>query len=285
MSLKLSLKPDEVDLVIYHDNCTDGFGAAFAAWLARGDRASYHAANYREPPPDVTGKDVLIVDFSYRRNVLLEMREKARSLLVLDHHKTAQEELGDLDFVHFDMTCSGAMLSWAFFHPDEHPPSLIKYIQDRDLWQWRLPYSREFSAGLMSVPFSFDEFKRYTQDSAVQLLINEGTGIVRYIDREVAKLCKHAADRRLKVAPHLKCKVINTSNWVSEVGARLCEDADAAVIWYMDHKTDKWRVSMRSRLGVDVSEIAKHYGGGGHEQAAGFSLGSESHIEGIFCDE
>jgi oligoribonuclease NrnB/cAMP/cGMP phosphodiesterase (DHH superfamily) len=276
------LDPSEVDLVIYHSSCTDGFGAAFAAWLARGSKAEYVSAKYNEPPPDVTGRNVLIVDFSFRRKVLLEMASKARSILVLDHHKSAMEELQDLDFVHFDMSCSGAMLSWAFFHPDEHPPQLIRYIQDRDLWQWRLPSSREFSAGLLNVPFDFEEYRRYAQDSAVQLLINEGAGIVRYIDREVERLCKHAADRRLRVAPHLKCKVINTSNWVSEVGAKLSEDADAAVMWYLDHRTDRWRVSMRSRPGVDVAEIAKHYGGGGHEQAAGFTLGPDDHIEGIF---
>jgi len=280
----VKLLPEEVDLVIYHDSCTDGFGAAFAAWLARGNKAEYVSAKYNEPPPDVTGRNVLIVDFSFRRKVLLEMAGKARSILVLDHHKSAMEELQDLDFVHFDMSCSGAMLSWAFFHPDEHPPQLIRYIQDRDLWQWRLPRSKELSAGLMNVPFDFEEYRRYAQDSAIQLLINEGVGIVRYIDREVVRLCKHAADRRLRVAPHLKCRVVNSSNWVSEAGSRLCESADVAVIWYMDHNKDQWRVSMRSRPGVDVAEIAKHYGGGGHEQAAGFSLGSDDHIEGIFFD-
>ena len=278
----MTLRPEDVDLVIYHGGCTDGFGAAFAAWLARGDKAAYFPANYREPPPDVTGKNVLIVDFSYRRSVLLEMREKAKSILVLDHHKSAMEELGDLEFAQFDMSCSGAMLSWAFFHPDEHPPLLIRYIQDRDLWQWRMPNSREFSAGLMNVPFDFEAYRTCLQDSAVQLLINQGLSIVRYIDREVDKLCKHAADRRLSVAPELKCRVVNSSNWVSEVGSRICEESDVAVIWYMDHNKDQWRVSMRSRSGVDVSEIAKRYGGGGHAQAAGFSLGADDHIEGIF---
>ena len=277
----MKLLPEEVDLVIYHDSCTDGFGAAFAAWLARGNRAEYVSAKYNEPPPDVTGKNVLIVDFSFRRKVLLEMASKARSILVLDHHKSAMEELQDLDFVHFDMTCSGAMLSWTFFHPDEHPPLMIRYIQDRDLWQWRLPNSREFSAGLLNVPFDFEDYRRYTQDSAVQLLINEGAGIVRYIDREVKNLCGHAAECRLQVAPDLKCMVINTSSWVSEVGSRLCEDADAAIIWYYDHKTHRCRVSMRSRSSVDVAEIAKHYGGGGHAQAAGFTLGSCDNIERI----
>lgn len=281
----LTLKPDEVDLVIYHDSCTDGFGAAFAAWHARRDKASYFPAKYREPPPDVTGKNVLIVDFSYPRDILLKMREKARSILVLDHHKSAMQDLQDLDFVHFDMTSSGAMLSWAFFHPDEHPPLLIKYIQDRDLWQWRLPNSREFSAGFMNVPFLFAEYARCMQDSAVHSVINQGAIIVKYIDSEVAKICKHAAKRRLKAAPDLTCMVVNTHAWVSEVGSRLCERSDVAVMWYMDHESGAWRVSLRSRSGVDITPVARKYGGGGHEQAAGFSLSPGDHIEGIFEDD
>jgi len=281
----MTLKPDEVDLVIYHDNCTDGFGAAFAAWQARRDTATYFPAKYREPPPDVTGKNVLIVDFSYPRSTLLKMREQARSILVLDHHKSAMEDLQDLDFVQFDMTSSGAMLSWAFFHPDEHPPLMIRYIQDRDLWQWKMPSSREFSAGFMNVPFLFTEYSRHMQDSSVQHVINQGTTIVRYIDSEVAKICKHAAKRRLRVAPDLTCRVVNTHAWVSEVGSKICESADVAVMWYMDHASGAWRVSLRSRPGVDVTPIARHYGGGGHEQAAGFTLSGANHIEGIFHDD
>jgi oligoribonuclease NrnB/cAMP/cGMP phosphodiesterase (DHH superfamily) len=279
------LQPGEVDLVIYHKHCNDGFGAAFAAWLALGDRAEYFPAKYGDAPPDVSGRNVLIVDFSYRRDTLLEMAEKARSILVLDHHKSAMEDLQGLHFAKFDTACSGAMLAWSFFHPDEHPPMLIKYIQDRDLWQWRLPDSREFSAALMSVPHTFESYKGCLRDSAVRSLINEGAVIVGYIDREVASICKNAASRRLRVAPHLTCSVVNSSHHMSEVGDRLCKDADVGVIWYMDHRSQTWRVSMRSREGIDVTEIARFYKGGGHARAAGFSLGRDEHIEGIFCDE
>jgi oligoribonuclease NrnB/cAMP/cGMP phosphodiesterase (DHH superfamily) len=278
-------KPHEVDLVIYHDHCMDGFGAAYAAWRALGDSVSYLPAKYGDLPPDVSGKNVLIVDFSYRKDVLLRMSESARSILVLDHHKSAQEDLQGLDFAQFDSSCSGAMLAWSFFHPDEHPPDLIRYIQDRDLWQWRLPESREFSMGLMGVPFNFRAYDAFTQAGAVKSAISTGRAIVGYIDREIAKLCKHAAQRRLRVDPSLTCGVVNTSSWVSELGAKICETHDVAVVWYLDHDKRQWRVSLRSRKGVDVTGIARHYGGGGHAQAAGFSLGWDEHIEGIFLDE
>jgi oligoribonuclease NrnB/cAMP/cGMP phosphodiesterase (DHH superfamily) len=177
------------------------------------------------------------------------------------------------------------MLTWEFFHPDEHPPMLIRYIQDRDLWQWRLPDSREFSAGLMGVPHTFEAYSGCLRDSAVRSLVNTGSAIVGYIDREVERICKHAASRRLRAAPHLTCLVINSAILQSEIGDRLCQDADVGVIWHMDHGSSTWRVSMRSRMGVDVTEIARSFGGGGHARAAGFSLGPMAHIEDIFEDE
>jgi len=277
--------PREVDFVIYHSHCMDGFGAAFAAWTVLGDTPVYFPAKYGDPPPDVTGRNVLIVDFSYRRDVLLHMKESARSLLVLDHHKSAKEDLEGLDFAQFDTSCSGDMLSWSFFHPHENPPQLIRYIQDRDLWQWRLPDSREFSMGLVGVPFDFRAYSALTQAGAVNSTIQQGKAIVGYMDREIGVICKHVGSRRLRAAPHLTCGVINTSTWISEVGAKICETYDVAVVWHLDHKSMKWKVSLRSRPGVDLTPIARQYGGGGHAQAAGFSLSQDDHIEGIFLDE
>ena len=81
-----------MSMCIYHGNCADGFGAAWVVRKALGE-IDFHGAKYQEPPPDVTGKDVVMVDFSYKRPVLLEMAEKANSILILDHHKTSAEDL------------------------------------------------------------------------------------------------------------------------------------------------------------------------------------------------
>ena len=101
-------------ICIYHGNCADGFGAAWVVRKALGDIA-FVAETYQNPPPDVTGKDVIMVDFSYKRPVLLEMAEKAHSILILDHHKTAWNDLIDLPTTIraiFDMNRSGAMLAY-----------------------------------------------------------------------------------------------------------------------------------------------------------------------------
>ena len=79
--------------------------------------------------------------------------------------------------------------------------------------------------------------------------------------------------------------VVNASHWMSEIGARLAPDCDFALIWYWDHDSELTKVSLRAfHETVDVSEISKKFGGGGHKKAGGFTLPGDIHIESIFDD-
>jgi len=82
------------DVMLYHANCADGFGAAWAAWIKWGDAVDYRPVSYgQEPPTDLSGKHVLIGDFSYKRDALAVLAETTASLVILDHHKSAVDEL------------------------------------------------------------------------------------------------------------------------------------------------------------------------------------------------
>ena len=70
---------------------------------------------------------------------------------------------------------------------------------------------------------------------------------------------------------------------MSEIGSRLAPDCDFAMIWYWDHDAQHTKVSLRAfHEQVDVSEISKKFGGGGHKKAAGFQLPKKKHIEDLF---
>lgn len=276
----MGMDPSSVNCVIYHGGCTDGFGAAFSAWKCLGNRAEYHACKHGEAPPDVQGKNVVILDFSYDNATTKRLISEAASLLVIDHHKSAMVELHDVSNTHFDMTHSGARLSWDFFHPGHPPPKLINYIEDRDLWKWELPYSKEFSAAFDMVPFTFEDFEKYEDDSVFDDAVKRGSYILAYSKTVIKKVCEKAAQRRYQ---GMDVMVVNSSHWMSEIGNRLSHDCDFAVIWYYDHEDRKIKVSLRAfHDNVDVSEIAKRFGGGGHKKAAGFALPNGKHIEEIF---
>ena len=274
------MEPSSVNVVIYHANCNDGFGAAYSAWKLLGNRAEYHAASHGSPPPDVTGKRVVILDFSYNNATTKALIEQAEELWVIDHHKSNMVELHDISNTHFDMTKSGAMLAWEFFHPGKEAPKFINYIQDRDLWQWELPYSKEFSAAFDMVPWNFDEYEKFEDDSVFDDAVKRGSYILAYSKTVIKKVCDKASKRKYKGHDVM---VVNSSHWMSEIGATLAKDCDFAMIWYYDHDACLYKVSLRAfHDTMDVSEIAKSFGGGGHRKAGGFVLPKSKHPDSIF---
>jgi len=274
------VEPTSVNCVIYHANCNDGFGAAYSAWKLLGNRCEYIPCVHGETPPDVTGKKVAILDYSFSNKVTKKLMKQAESLIVIDHHKSNMVELHDLTNTIFDLNKSGAMLAWEFFHPGKEPPKFIQYIEDRDLWKWELPYSKEFSAAFDMVPWDFDEYEKFEDDSVFDDAVKRGSYILAYSKTVIKKVCDKAVRRSYK---DMDVMVVNSSHWISEIGANLAKDCDFAMIWYYDHDEKNYRCSLRAfHDTVDVSEIAKQFNGGGHRKAAGFTLPFTKHPDCIF---
>ena len=111
--------------------------------------------------------------------------------------------------------------------------------------------------------------------------VKRGSYILAYSVRQWSRRCVRRL-RRSKVDGK-DVLVVNASHWMSEIGARLAPDCEFAVIWYWDHKERHTKVSLRAfHDTVDVSEVSKKFGGGGHKKAAGFQLPENKHIESIF---
>lgn len=258
-------------IVIFHANCSDGAGAAYAAWTKLGDAAEYIPAHYGNEPPDVTGKEVYIVDFSYPREVLLDMQQKAKSLLVLDHHKTAEADLKGLDFAVFDMERSGCMIAWNYFRPYEYPPKSLVFIQDRDLWKFAFPETRDFCTGLRATMNDFRDIDWIGTDDAIIL----GAALNAEFDRDLDALEKraHVFTVYAEGKEQFGLAVNAPAKYASELGNRLAAKSKVAgMVYSYDGGRNEWQYSLRSTdEGVDVSSIAKRHGGGGHRNAAGFA--------------
>ena len=291
--------------VIYHANCADGFGAAWAV-RARFPGAEFYAGMYSNEPPDVTGRDVILVDFSYKRQVMLSLGQQARSVLVIDHHKSAIEDLqadgnyivdmsswqGPLSwerhmdnpvldqsegcsyariFTVFDLHRSGAGLTWDFFHPGKVRPRLIDHIEDRDLWRFKLPGTREIQAALFSYPYDFGLWDDLMAEDT-RILLHAGEAIERKHHKDIAELIG-VCQRFMRIAGNLVPVASLPYTLTSDAGHKMAEQTGAPfAACYWD--TPAGRVfSLRStETGADVSEIAKQFGGGGHKHAAGFRV-------------
>lgn len=262
-------------LVIYHKSCPDGFGAALALKVFferehQGEDVEFFAANHGDPVPAVEDKHVYIVDFAYNRETTKKIHEQANTLIVVDHHKSAEEYLIGLPYCIFDMSRSGAMMAWQHFNPEQPVPKLIEYIQDKDIWTWQLPQSKEYSAGLALYPFDFERWKLLLNDNTVPEVIEKGRVILQY-ETQLLKRAIAKGVRMVYVAGH-HVPILNSTILASEIGNELAIGHPFAVTYF--DTADKRIFSLRSaKDGVDVSNVAKQFpGGGGHFHAAGFSL-------------
>lgn len=257
-------------LCIYHGNCADGFTGAWVVRRALGD-AEFFPGVYTTPPPDVADKDVVLVDFSYKRPIMEQIIASARSVLVLDHHKTAAEDLRDLPGaeVVFDMGRAGSRIAWDYYFPHEAPPPVLLHVEDRDLWRFSLPRTREIQANIFSYPYDFAIWDRLMASDPAVLAV-EGEAIERKHFKDIAELL--GVVQRRMVIGGVNVPVANLPYTLVSDAAHKMAQGEPFAGCYWD--TPKGRVfGLRSSdNGMDVSEIAKRYGGGGHRNAAGFTV-------------
>jgi len=277
------------DICIYHDNCDDGFAAAYAVWKRFGDGVKFIPCQYGQDAPNVTGKDVLIVDFSFKKDVMAAMADQAKRIIVLDHHKTAEAELvgfvkltavgGPFEQKHanrmvsgvgvcFDMEKSGCRLAWEYCFGNKSMPDWFAAVEDRDLWRFALRGTKEICIAIRSMPRDFEIWDMFTAER----LANEGVTIRRYVDMIINNICDTAFEE--KIAGHKVPVAACSYDFVSETANQLLHrnpDAPFAACIVRSHDGVTYSLrSMDDRM--DVSEIAKANGGGGHRNAAGFRV-------------
>lgn len=230
------------------------------------------------------------------------------SVVVLDHHKTAKAELfpwsiggkdgppvdlrgkrtgkcalGRIDellamnemenvepiVAFFDMNKSGARMAWEFCNASYDVPRLIEYVEDRDLWRFALAETRAVSAALRTYPHDFDLWSGFLSDTS--RLVTEGGAVLRGHEKNVGEFIKN---RYWTEIGGVKVPVVNVPyHYASDCADAMLKaepDAPFCASWFR-RADGRIQWSLRSRDDrIDVSEIAKRMGGGGHRNAAGF---------------
>jgi hypothetical protein len=271
----------------YHAGCPDGFGAAWAVRRAWGAEAEYAPRGHDDEVPlgELRGATVAFVDMAPGNAPLRALARVADRVLVLDHHLSsrdrwlaepelaaAMERAGHL--VRFDLAHSGAVLAWRHFHGDAPVPDLLAYVEDQDLWRFALPRSREVNAAISAYPRHFEVWDRLAEATA-ERLADEGAPILRAQRAEV--------DRALAGAHPiwvggLRLEAVNAAFQRAQIGHALADRAAhgapaGAVYRIVGRRVD---VSLYSIGAFDVAAVAAKYGGGGHRNAAGFSVPLEA---------
>lgn len=308
----------EKPLIIYHDNCVDGFASAFAAWLALGDTAEYFPCNYGKykvyvdeeelcfvldyngRTTTLDGRNIYFLDFSMSLTHLNNIAGVVDTIEIHDHHISAykdlfekRDELKKNIYLNFHMEKAGCWLAWERFRPGYLRPQFIHLIGLRDLWKHKdtdLEHSAEcLNLYLNSEEFDFEKWQHYMATFSNVLVHAEG--MMKFFNNQVRIAKRQAINKQISyIADSVSgtekyhVKIVNAPYFMaSELGNQLAKECDFAAVW--SHANDgAVFVSLRSDRdrGVDVSRIAKWYNGGGHKNAAGCKFTSLDHFMNTF---
>lgn len=286
------LNKDNITTVLYHDECADGFGSAFICWLyykqhfglEAANKITYTGCKYQKDKVlnfnHLAGQNVLLCDFSYKYEQLNEIIRLTSSFMILDHHKTAKEDLVNIvdDLKVFDMNRSGVGITWDYFFPEQPLPLFLQHIQDRDLWQFKLEGTNEFIIYLFEQNFTFQLFESFLLKDNLTKAIETGKGWLQYKQIVVSNIAKEARpvlqliDNKLLLVYYVN----NVYGFTSDLGAEVFKHfplADFSAVY--DHKPDDniTKFSLRSTdEREDVSKIAASFNGGGHRNASGLTI-------------
>lgn len=285
LTLSLLITPERSDpkpLVIYHGrSCPDGFAAALAAWLFYEGQAEFLGLDHGDIKsvadlPALDGRAVYILDFSFSAEILRGIEERAVKLVMLDHHKSAADQLEGFvcrcGVVHFDMHKSGARLAWEFFQRETPLPDLVRFVEDRDIWVWQFPESAGFLAALDMEPFSFERWNEIAGFDAMQLAMYVERG--RAMDEKFNKLAAGIAESAQPVAFNgVHGLMVNAPGvFHSVVGDILSKQSNTfALMWSVD-KSGVIKAGLRSQRHFNCIPLAESMRGGGHAQACGFKM-------------
>lgn len=294
-------------MCFYHGNCADGFGAAWAMRhnMPKADIEFIPCIYGKTVAPDVTGRIVYVLDFSFDRETTLRMITQSETFLLLDHHKSAMEMLDGVDNqvargsargieahgsrpntstfrisdggrILFDMNRSGAGIAWDYFSKGKKPPKLIAHIEDRDLWKFLLPHTKEISAALFSYPYDFAVWDTLMVTDTERLR-EDGIAILRKQMKDIGELLL-STTREMVILGH-RVPVANMPYTLSSDAAHILlkQYPEAPFTACYQDNSDNRQFSLRSEAGrVDVSEIALQFNfmgrGGGHRNASGFRV-------------
>lgn len=276
-------------LVLYHANCMDGFGSAWAYHTTHKfadsykDKVKYIPVDYTLTVLDIEKDldlatlkaiDLIMLDYSMSPELVTALCEDFRSVTIIDHHEKAIHNLAAIEnkpsnlTLHTDTSHSGCVLTYQFYSRAAVPEGLL-LIENRDLWRFPDGNTKAFHAAMMLVPRDFEVWDNYMTNTTVMgTAINEGLMLLRGEKALVKNIIVNSFVSIIhnRYAYFCNCPL----TLMSEAGNTILNNgvADIAVLFHVGK--DKVKFSIRTNDNANAQEIAADYGGGGHPKAAGF---------------
>jgi oligoribonuclease NrnB/cAMP/cGMP phosphodiesterase (DHH superfamily) len=271
---------------IFHHDDLDGIcSAAIVNSYYNKEDCNFISVNYKHPFPIKLvskGEKVIIVDFSLKDNKEFnKLLDITKNVVWIDHHKTAIEKFKGIEVpgIRKDGT-AGCVLTWKYFYPNKKVPKLVDMLGDHDVWDFS-KYAKEdlerLQCGIMlynTNPES-SNWNMWLKDKTLNLLLNQGDIALKYRTAFYRDLVQEYSFRA-KFAGY-DTVYCNAGLNGSQIFDSLKKDYDIMLTFIFDG--EKFNISLYTeKEDIDVSEIAKKHGGGGHKGAAGFNVDSLTEI-------
>jgi len=221
---------------------------------------------------------VYVVDFSFPMQEM-EYLNKNCDLHWIDHHKTSIDEAHKKGFISsggqsLEIGKAGCELTWEYIHPDEKTPLAVYLLGRYDVWDHSDERTLPFQMGMRQYPDTFPDndfiWSNVLSDlKQVQQTLTTGGIILEYQkiqDRMYAK--GMAYDAKFE---GYRAIVMNKEYSNSKAFDAVYDPEKHDIMIMFGVKPDSLKYTLFcDKPEIDVSKIAKKYGGGGHRGAAGF---------------
>ena len=277
-------------LGFYHSKDIDGFFSGAVLKYKYPD-IELSGWDYRDEVPSFESMkeydEVILIDITFPFDILKKLGTRTK-LTVIDHHISFKKQVDDFPFplsfeYIYDDKLSACELG--FKHYFGYVPPIVELVGKYDTWrangtpEWEtsvLPL-KYFLYGRVNKP---EDVKDYWFISAEELyyedildeMIEIGKSIMEYEKKmDESKATSYAFEK--EVYNGLKALCINTNFMSSDTLASKFDSSKHDLMIGFAYNGRNWGISLRS-IGdkVDVSQIAKTRGGGGHSQSAGFQV-------------
>ena len=283
-------------IILYHANCADGFGSAWLFELDRAAKQSNTQRIYKEVQygmknfSDILAlcnfyDNVYILDFSFTKDQIISICSEVYpgQVTLLDHHETAVKNLNWYNSIwpenyyqKINNNYSGVGQVADYFGIDLEDYPLARYIQDRDLWRFMLPCSKEINAVIGATEKTFETYSGLNANllnnfeevvfAGGYLLAQQKLHVNSVV--EMARVCLISTPTGTYKGLICNCPGF----YSSEVGNELAKISGTFGATFQFLKDGKTQVSLRSIGDFNVASIAAAFGGGGHKNAAGFVM-------------
>lgn len=298
---------EKYNYIIFHKNCFDGFAGFFLLTLT--DKIDKNAIILADVPSSIylpknlNNKNVIIIDVAYKKNILDKIINVANKVTFIDHHISIREDVLSLSnkklVIVYNEKKSGSSLVWEYFNKNKKMPQFIKYIEDNDIGAWKLKYTHEFITGLSvhyDTSLSQDNINKWNnllkKDEIIRL-IKKGKTYVEYknyltdqnlnkyslkmfpskkIYEKHKKLFKTYGQYKVLIYNGVGCPSVN--NIALKILNQI--NCDFVIFWTLNMDKKEYILQFRSSK-VDVGEIAKIFGGGGHTLASACSISAKTY--------